>query len=334
MKLLIALTIFVLSGTASFAQTKTASVTGKIIDNTGKPSPAATIILLRSNDSVLIKSAVTDNNGVFEMVGIKSGKYFISASSVGFNNQASSVFNLGEEETYKVPIITLSQNRTSLSTVSVEAKKPMIEVRADKTIFNIENSINATGSNAFELLRKSPGVSVDKDDNISMQGKNGVKIYIDSKPTQMSGQDLASYLKSVNSADIESIEMITNPSAKYDAAGNAGIINIRLKKNKNYGANGSIATGIAIGYTLKNNNSLSFNYRNKKINVFSNYSNNFGKYKNIFNLYRKQNDSIYDQHSISYYKDKTNNPGIFRNYQSVACSVACVIIKIACDYKA
>ena len=183
----------------------------------------------------------------------------------------------------------------------------MIEVRADKTVFNVENSINATGSNAFELLQKSPGVSVDKDDNISMQGKNGVKIYIDGKPTQMGGADLAAYLRSVNSADIESIEMITNPSAKYDASGNAGIINIRLIKNKNYGANGNISTGVAFGHTPKYNNSLSLNYRNKKINIFSNYSNNFGKRRNILDLYRVQADTIYDQHSINTNDNKTHN---------------------------
>ncbi len=106
----------------------------------------------------------------------------------------------------------------------------MIEVTADKTIFNVEGSINATGSNAFELLLKSPGVTIDKDDNISLKGKNGVRIYIDGKPSQTGGKDLSEFLRSMNSADLEAIEMISNPSAKYDASGNAGIINLRLKK--------------------------------------------------------------------------------------------------------
>jgi hypothetical protein len=250
MKLFITLIIFVLTGNISLAQN--ASVSGKIMDITGKPSVAATVVLLQSIDSELINYALTNNNGIFKITSIKPGKYFILASSVGFNKQASPVFNLKEDHSYKVPAISLFRSSTSLTTVSIEVKKPMIEVKADRIILNIENSINATGSNAFDLIRKSPGVSVDKDDNITMQGKNGVKIYIDGKPTQMSVQDLAAYLKSVNSADIESIEMVTNPSAKYDAAGNAGIINIRLKKNRNYGANGSVSTGVALGYTVKN----------------------------------------------------------------------------------
>ena len=106
----------------------------------------------------------------------------------------------------------------------------MIEVKADKTIVNVENSINAVGSDALELLRKSPGVLVDKDDALSLAGKNGVQVYIDGKPSPLSGADLAAYLKSIQSTQIESIELITNPSAKYEAAGNAGIINIKLKR--------------------------------------------------------------------------------------------------------
>lgn len=109
----------------------------------------------------------------------------------------------------------------------------MIEVKADRTVFNVESSINATCSNALELLQKGPGVTVDKDENISMKGKNGVRIYIDGKPSPMAGTDLAAYLKSVQSSDIESIEMIENPSAKYDASGNAGSLTSGLKRTKN-----------------------------------------------------------------------------------------------------
>jgi hypothetical protein len=268
---------------------------------------SATVSLLKAKDSSLAKTAVTNTSGVFKMLSVKPGSYFLSATSVGHKKNSSAKFDIAEGQEFTSSPLILSQGITSLSAVTVQAKKPMIEVRADKTVFNVENSINATGSNAFELLQKSPGVSVDKDDNISMQGKNGVKIYIDGKPTQMAGADLAAYLRSVNSADIESIEMITNPSAKYDASGNAGIINIRLIKNKNYGANGNISSGVGFGHTPKYNNSLSLNYRNKKINVFSNYSNSFGRSRFNFNLYRVQNDSTYDQHSINNNHNQTHN---------------------------
>jgi iron complex outermembrane recepter protein len=306
MKQIITFTILIFFSAFSFAQNVT-QVSGKIAGDNNKPVAAATVSLLKAKDSSLVKIAVTNSNGDFKITPINPGNYFLAATSVGFKKTASSTFEVKEGQDYNAAPLTLLHSSTSLAAVTVQAKKPMIEVKADKTIFNVENSINATGSNAFELLQKSPGVTTDKDDNISMQGKNGVKIYVDGKPTQMGGADLAAYLRSINSADIESIEMITNPSAKYDASGNAGIINIRLKKNKNYGANGNIAGGIASGHTLKYNNSLSLNYRNKKINIFSNYSNNYGHYRNIFNLYRVQNDTTYDQHSINLNNNKSNN---------------------------
>ncbi len=306
MKQITFVTLFILSALISFAQSPT-QVSGKIIDENNKPLSSATVLLLNAKDSSLAKTAVTNSGGIFKMLSISPGNYLLSATSIGHAKNYSSKFDVTEGQEFTSPSLMLSQSSTSLAAVTVQAKKPMIEVKADKTVFNVESSINATGSNAFELLQKSPGVSVDKDDNISMQGKNGVKIYVDGKPTQMGGGDLAAYLRSINSADIESIEMITNPSAKYDASGNAGIINIRLKKNKNYGANGNVSTGVAFGHTPKYNNSLSLNYRNKKINLFSNYSNNFGRTRNVFDLYRIQKDSIYDQHSINVNDNTTHN---------------------------
>lgn len=307
MKLFSTLIFFITLSAFSFAQDKGANITGKITEDNEKPLSQATVMLLNAKDSALVKTAITNNSGIFSMANIKAGSYFISATSVGHKKNSGTIFNLSEGEEFKATSLVLSQSSTSLTEVAVQVKKPLIEVRADKTVFNVESSINATGSNAFELLQKSPGVSVDRDDNISMQGKTGVKIYIDGKPTQMGGGDLAAYLRSINSADIESIEMITNPSAKYDASGNAGIINIRLKKNKNYGANGNVSTGVGIGHTPKFNNSLSLNYRNKKVNLFSNYSNTLGRFRNLFNLYRVQGDSTYDQHNVMSNLNKSHN---------------------------
>jgi hypothetical protein len=195
----------------------------------------------------------------------------------------------------------------NLQGVTVTAKRPMIEVKADKTVFNVEGSINASGSNALELLQKSPGVMVDNNENISMKGKTGVKIYVDGKMMQLDSKNLAAYLKSINSNDIEAIEMISNPGAKYDASGNAGIINIRLKKNKKFGTNGSANLGLVQGITPKGNGSVSLNYRDKKINVFSNLGGNIGNNNNDLWLYRIQNDSVYDQQSRNIYREKSMN---------------------------
>lgn len=299
-QLLTALIIFLLVNGNCIAQNNSASISGKIIDDKGSATPSASVALFTSKDSSLNKVVVTDNSGEFEMQGIKPGKYFISVTSVGYKKGGSKSFELKEAQSYFLAPITLSTDHTKLTDVNVQSKKPMIEITADKIIFNVEGSINATGSNAFELLQKSPGVTIDKDDNISLKGKNGVRIYIDDKLSQIGGKDLSEFLRSINSADLEAIEMISNPSAKYDASGNAGIINLRLKKNKNFGTNGSISAGMAFAHSPKANSSFNINHRDKTINIFGNYSNNFGQRRTFQNLYRIQNDTIYDQHTINY----------------------------------
>ncbi|HUS03330.1 MAG TPA: TonB-dependent receptor [Chitinophagaceae bacterium] len=300
MKLLSAFILFLFLKINCIAQVNSASVSGRIIDDNGHATPSASVALLSLKDSSLNKVVLTSATGDFEMKGLSPGKYFLSVTSIGYKKGGSNGFELKEAQSYFLAPITLSTDHTKLSDVDVQSKKPMIEVTADKTIFNIEGSLNATGSNAFELLQKSPGVTIDNDDNISLKGKNGVRIYIDGKPAQVAGKDLSEFLRSVNSADLEAIEMISNPSAKYDASGNAGIINLRLKKNKNFGTNGSVTAGIAIAHSLKENGSFNINHRDKAINIFGNYSNNFGQRRSFFNLYRIQNDTIYDQHVINY----------------------------------
>ena len=305
---LLLLAVIALTAFTTNAQTR-AKITGQIKDNSGNGIKAVTVFLNKATDSTVAKTAVSDAKGNFEMDGIKAGNYFISTTFTGTQKGRSAVFTAKEGETVTVPALTLLPADKSIAGVTVTAtySKPMIEVKADKTILNVENSINATGSNAFELLQKAPGVITDKDDNISLKGKNGVRVYIDGRATQMNNADLAAYLKSINSVDIESIEMIDNPSAKYDASGNAGIINIKLKKNKKLGTNGTFSTGLNVGLRPKTNASLSLNYRNKKTNLFSNYSNGYNDNVNNFYLFRKQLDSSYDQTSKMYMKGWNHN---------------------------
>ncbi len=290
----------------AIAQTSS-TIKGKISDNTGKALQSVTVSLLKSTDSSLVKADVTDANGVFEMVYGKEGKYLLSYVMIGFERTYSPAFEVKNGQGFDAGNITLQPAATKLQDVTVTSRKPMIEIKADKTVFNVENSINATGSNALELLQKSPGIQVDNNENISMKGKTGVRIYVDGKMTQLGSQDLAAYLKSINSNDVEAIEMISNPSARYDASGNAGIINIRLKKNKRYGTNGSVNMGLVQGVTPKGNGSVSLNYRDKKVNLFSNVGTNIGRYENTLDLYRVQLDSIYDQKSTNWSNNKSVN---------------------------
>ena len=304
--LLLALGIFAILMNV-FAKQTAGTVKGKVYDDKSKAHAAATVQLQKAKDSSLVKTDVTDTEGKYDFQNIPAGTYVIRVSSVGFADQSTAVITVAEGKTTEVPTITLTIATKELTGVTVKYKKPLIEMKADKMVLNVESSINATGSNAMELLRKSPGVIVDKDDNISVKGKSGVRIYIDGRPSQMDNKDLAAMLKGMNSADIESIEFITNPSAKYDASGNAGIINIKLKKDKRVGFNGNVSTGMMFGITPKNMNSIALNYRNKKINYFANYSNSFGINRNHFNLHREQVDSLFDAKSIQEDKGQSHN---------------------------
>jgi len=301
MRILFSLLVLVTSF-ASQAQ----QVTGLAKDADGKVLNGVTISLLKDTGRAILKYTVTKNSGIYAFDNVASGKYRISASHVGFAPAVSPVFEVSGDNA-SGPELKLAKASGQMSSVTVTAAKPIVEVKADKTILNVEGTINSVGSDALELLRKSPGVMVDKDENLSVNGKNGVQVYIDGRPTPLSGQDLSNYLKSIQSTSIESIEIITNPSAKYEAAGNAGIINIRLKKNKSLGTNGSVNAGVNIGHYPKYNGGISLNHRNKNMNIFGNYAFNKGKNINHIDLYRTVADSLFDQHGTMKMENESHN---------------------------
>jgi hypothetical protein len=284
-------------------------ISGTVKDEDGKLFKSATVSLLRLKDSAIVKYSVTRADGQYQFEGLSSGSYFVKTSHVGYKYGMSAAVTFGETDV-KVADIQMSKATTNLGEVVVTATKPMVEIKADKTILNVEGTINSVGTDALELLRKSPGVLVDKDDNLSLSGKNGVQVYIDGRPTPLAGKDLADYLKSMQSSNIEAIEIITNPSAKYDAAGNAGIINIRLKKNKSFGTNGSVNAGWAIGTYPKYNAGISLNNRNKKTNLFGSYNYNKNKSLGTMQFYRTVADTLFDQ------KNSIVNKGNNHNYKA------------------
>lgn len=165
---------------------------------------------------------------------------------------------------------TVFNQTKKLTGITVTSKKPFIEQQIDKTVVNVQADINAIGSSAFEILQKAPGISITGDDNINMSGKAGVNVLIDGRPTQMSNKELANFLRSLPGNTIDKIELITNPSSRFDAQGNAGIINIRLKKNKIKGTNGNVAAGYTYRAHYASNGSFNINHRSGKINAFVN----------------------------------------------------------------
>ncbi|MGE5106233.1 MAG: TonB-dependent receptor domain-containing protein [Sphingobacteriales bacterium] len=277
MKKLIGLLLVTLSlSTMSFAQTKNGKITGQVIDGNTKIIEAATISLLRAKDSSMAKIGVADRQGKFVFEGIDDGKYMVSISAVGHAKAYSETFEINESKSLvELQTIELVPVAKSLSAVTVVSRKPLIEQKLDRTIVNVEAAVTNVGASALDVLEKSPGISIDKDGNISLKGKQGVQVYIDGRPSYLSGADLATYLRNLTSAQLDQIEIMTNPPAKYDAAGNSGIINIKTKKNKQLGYNGSINLGYSQGRLPKFNESVNFNYRKNKVNLFANvgYSN-------------------------------------------------------------
>ncbi|MEO6722821.1 MAG: outer membrane beta-barrel protein [Ferruginibacter sp.] len=289
-----------------FALTTNAQVTGFTKDAQGNAIKGTTVSLVAAKDSAIIKLAVSKEDGAYSFSNIKDGKYLVKASSVEYQASFSPLIDVNGNSV-SVPDIKLSKAANNLKAVVVTAQKPLLEVRADKMIVNVEGTINAVGSDALELLRKSPGITIDKDDNLSLSGKNGVQVFIDGRPTPLTGQDLSAYLKSLNSSQVEAIEIISNPGAKYEAAGNAGIINIRLKKNKSFGTNGSANAGWNIGTYAKYNAGINLNYRNKSVNIFGNYSYNNGLNENVLNIHRTIADSLFDQKGSMLNRNKSHN---------------------------
>ncbi len=283
-----------------YAQT----ISGRIQDDKAQAIEFATVALHNAKDSTIVKGEISTTNGAFEINGVKSGEYFIDCSFVGFTNYYGAAFYF-DGSNKDLGKITLSVSNELINEVTVKARKPLIEIKADKTILNTDASITSAGSNGLELLRKAPGVSIDNNENIQLKGKNGVRIYIDGKPSYLNEKELANLLKGMNAADIEAIEIITNPSAKFDAQGNAGIINIRLRKNKNFGTNGNINASAGYGRHHKSYIGLNLNNRNKKTNTFGSIGIGNNKNYNSLNLLRDQDGGIFDQKQTQV---NTNNP--------------------------
>jgi len=278
--------ILVLLTPSLFAQTN-GSITVNILTEKKAPVENATVSLLKNNK--LVKAAVADEKGNVVFNKLSSDTFNLKISATGYADKIlPAVIIAASKPDVVLPDILLEPHKnTELTTVTVKASKPFIQRLSDRIVVNVDNSIMSTGSSAMDVLERSPGVSVDRDDIISLRGRTGVNIMIDGKPTPMTGADLANYLKSLPSSSIDRIDIITNPSAKYDAAGNSGIIDIRLKKDQRLGTNGTFNTSYGQGIYPKAGVGGTFNYRNKKINIFGGY--NYAYRKGLNHLFLDRN---------------------------------------------
>lgn len=266
-------TLLLLLFTCQIALSQTGTINTRITDDKQKPLDGATVSLLNAKDSSLVKINISDKDGSVAFEAIKYGRYVLSVSNIGFKRAKSPVFVLDEaHNTVKLNNIALTAGASALKEVTVLEKKPFIERQVDRVVVNVSNSIASAGSTALDVLSRSPGVLVNQNDQISMKGKQGVMVMMDGKPTYLGATDLANLLRATPANAIDKIELITNPSSKYDAAGSSGIINIKLKKDQRYGTNGSLALNAGQGVYAKSNAGINLNYRNSKMNVFGNYN--------------------------------------------------------------
>lgn len=281
----------------SFAQNKIGKISGTVTDVNGKAVDAATIYLLRAKDSAMAKVAVSNNKGEYEFEKMAEGKYLVSITTVGLKKSYSNIVEISASQPeHHLPTIQLAGAGKTLTSVTVVGKRPLIENKIDRTVINVEAAPSNAGATALEVLEKSPGITVDNDGNISLKGKQGVIVMMDGKPTYLSAADLANVLRNMPASTLDQIEIMTNPPAKYDAAGNSGIINIKTKKSLNEGLNGSFTVGNTLAFfkrdnslllPYRTNNSLNMNYRKGKMNLFGNYNFNYNQGRGELDLVRK-----------------------------------------------
>lgn len=277
--------VLVLSGAVSFAQTTSVTLSGIVKDKVDKTAlPFVHVVLKTEQDSNFVTGTVTDDEGIFTLTDVKPGNYFLEASYFGYKTGVQLIFIGNLSEFLNIPAIELEENTTELGEIIVTAKQDDVNGKLDKKSYSVEDNITQGGGSVLQTIQNLPGVAV-QDGKVQLRGNDKVTILIDGKQTAMTGFGNQSGLDNIPASAIERIEIINNPSSKYDANGNAGIINIIMKKNKQGGFNGKVGLSAGLGslwirkenlptirpqYTLtpKMNPSISLNYRKGKINTF------------------------------------------------------------------
>ena len=259
--------LFILLGTThASAQI---SLSGSLKDTDNDPLPFANILVYNTSDTVLYKGFIADENGDFN-IEIPHNRHSIEFSFLGLQS-----VKMPADSIRAAMIITLHPLSNQLESVEVTAAKPLLQRLEDRLLVQVSDSPLALGSSTIEVLQRSPGIIVDQDGNISINGRSGVRIYLDGKDLRLNGDQLTSFLEGLTASNIERIEIITNPSAKYEAQGNAGIVDIITKKGLLMGTNGSVSVSPGLGHYFRWENNVTFNHRSKKINFYGQY--NFAK---------------------------------------------------------
>ena len=284
------LTFLMFSHLALFAHNilDESSISGRVIDSKSTEPLAFVNIIIKSQSGELITGVITDQDGVFEISNIKETTFIVSIQYIGYKTINKEVTLNRDTKTLDLGTIVIEEDNTALDEVTIIAETSSIQQKVDRKVITIGKDLAASGT-ASELMVGIPSVSVDpQTGDISLRGNTNVRVMVDGK---LSNIPTAQLLKQIPSTAIKSIELITNPSAKYNPEGMSGLINIILHKNTMLGFNGNLSMGLAYERTAKFNSALTTNYRNGKLNVYANYSNNISENKNHGNINRPENNS-------------------------------------------
>jgi len=266
-----------------------AQIQGSVRNTSNQSLPFANVLLLNEADSTVVSGVMASEEGTYSITNFKPGTYLVGVSMIGFKPAYSKpiVVESSNVHIHNDPIF-VEHNAHQIEDVNVVAKKPIYELQIDRMVVNVENSVTTTGSTALEVLEKSPGVIVDRqNDNISISGKSGVMVIINGKQNRMPVAAAMQMLDAMNADNVKRIEIITTPPAKYDAEGDAGIINIVLKKNEDFGTNGSFTLGAGVSSREKMNGSLNLNHHVNKVNFFGTYSVYYNNLRQNIKSYRR-----------------------------------------------
>lgn len=293
----------------SYLNAQEAKISGLLQESNGEPVVFANVALYETQSNNLVKVETSNEEGFFEIMGIPAGDYTLTATFVGLEDISRPVKFTGTTD-LELGALTFEMGGVELEEAVVTASRVMVEVKPDRTVFNVDGTINSAGSDAIELLRKAPGVTVDNNDNINVLGRAGVLLYVDGKRIPINGDELTNYLRNLPAEQIDKIDIISNPGAKYEAEGNAGIIDIRLKKAENVGANGTISGNFSRGRKSRGNANVSANMRTAKLNLFGNvgYNNNEGFNELRFNS-TQNNVALMETNNFDWSGDGINYRG-------------------------
>jgi outer membrane receptor protein involved in Fe transport len=278
MKQLFLILALCISSFTAMANEPVGKISGSVIDgDLEEPIPYATISITDMEGN-LVSGNTSSADGTFYIEKITNGAYMFKVQFMGYKTFSKQIEITKDQSSHNFGTIKLEPDVAMLDGVTVVAERTTIEQRIDRKVINVGKDLTTTGASASEIMNNVPSVNVDQDGNIALRGNSNVRILIDGKPTNM---DPAQLLKQIPSTSIKTIELITNPSAKYNPEGMSGIINIVLHKNANDGFNGNLNTGVTIGENTRYNGSLDMNYRKGKFNFYGNFGAQFGDRNNL-----------------------------------------------------